>query len=151
MKTGKTLVWVSAGMISLFAFTDYAAAHSRHFNRYSNAARHGFWSDRRDIRRDIWQDRAELRRDTRELYKDKAELRRDLRRGAPASEIAQDRSEIRQDLSEIFGERRDLRGDFGTLRRDRSQYGWNNNSRYPYNPSNYSNNNYGWWDRFFGR
>src|SRR5215470_8618518 len=148
MKTGKTLIWVSAGMISLFAFTDYAAAHSRHFNRYNNAARSGFWSDRRDIRRD----RGELHRDTRELYKDKAELRRDLRRGAPASEIAQDRADIRQDLSEIFGDRRDLRGDFGTLRRDRNQYGWNNNnSSYPYNPSNYSNSNYGWWDRLFGR
>jgi hypothetical protein len=147
MKTGKTLVWVSAGMISLFAFANSATADTWHFGRYHSGARHEIRGDRREI----WKDRAELRRDTRELYKDKAELRRDLRRGAPASEIAQDRSEIRQDLSEIFGDRRDLRGDFGTLRRDRSQYGWNNNSRYPYNPSNYSNNNYGWWDRFFGR
>src|SRR5215831_2056652 len=100
MKMGKTFMWVSAGMISLLAFADYAAADSRHFHRYN-----GFHHDRREV----WRDRAELHRDTRELYKDKAELRRDLRRGAPGSEIAQDRSEIRQDLSEIFGDRRDLR------------------------------------------
>ena len=141
MKKGKTFIWVSAGLISLFAFANHAAADSRHSHRYN-----GFRHDRREV----WKDRAELHRDTRELYKDKAELRRDLRRGAPASEIAQDRAEIRQDLSEIFGDRRELRGDFGALRRDRNQNGWNNNG-YPYNRSNYSNNNYGWWDRFFGR
>jgi hypothetical protein len=146
MKTGKTLVWVSAGVISLFAFANSAAADTRHFGRYHSGARHEIRGDRREI----WRDRAELHKDTRELYKDRAELRRDLRRGAPASEIAQDRGEIRQDLSEIFGDRRDLHGDFGALRRDRNQYGWNNN-RYPSNRYNNSSNSNGWWDRFFGR
>jgi len=122
MQTGKTLVWVSAGMISLFAFANSASAHTRHSGRYDSGARHEVRGDRREI----WRDRAELHKNTGELYKDRAELRRDLRRGAPASEIAQDRSEIRQDLGEIFGDRRDLRGDFGGLRRD--QHAWN---RYP--------------------
>jgi len=144
MKMGKTLVWVSAGMISLFAFANSATADTRHFGRYHNGWRH----ETRNDRREIWKDRAELHRDTRELYKDRAELRRDLRRGAPASEIAQDRAEIRGDLREIFGDRRELRGDFGGLRRDRNQFGWN---RSPYDRSNYSNSRSGWWDRWFGR
>ena len=144
MKMDKTLIWVSAGMISLFAFADHAAADSRRFHRYNNAARHEIRGDRRET----WKDRAELRKDTRELYKDRAELRRDLRRGAPAAEIAQDRAEIRQDLREIYGDRRDLRGDFGELRRDQNQYGWN---RYPSSRYNYSNDRDGWWNRWFGR
>ena len=145
MNMGKTFLWVSAGMISLLAFADHAAADSRRFHRYNNPARHEIRSDRREL----WKDRGELYRDRRELYKDKAELRRDLRRGAPASEIAQDRSEIRQDLSELFGDRRDLRGDVGQLRRDRNQYGSNGYPSNRYN--NNSNDSYGWWDRFFGR
>lgn len=144
MKMGKTLVWVSAGMFSLFAFANSATADTRYFGRYHNGARHEIRNDRREI----WKDRAELRRDTRELYKDRAELRHDLRRGAPASEIAQDRAEIRQDRREIFGDRRELRGDFGELGRDRNRSGWN---RYPYNRYSYSNSRYGWWDRWFGR
>ena len=218
MKMDKALIWVSAGMISLFAFANNATADARHFGRHNSAARHEIRSDRSEI----WKDRAELRKDTRELYRDRAELRRDVRRGAPAAEIAKDRAEIRQDLTEIFNDRRELRGDFGELRRDRNQYGWNrypfnrynnkdlgelyrdradlrrdirrgaspaeiaakkaeiqqdlselagdrrgvrgdfgelqrdrnqygSNNRYPYNRSNYYNDNYGWWDRLFGR
>ena len=132
---GKTILWVSAGIFSLFAFTNPAAADTRHFGRFNSTARQEIRGDRREI----WRDRAELHRDTRELYKDRAELRRDLRRGAPAGEIAQDRAEIRQDLNEIAGDRRELRGDFGELRRDRNEYGY---GRY-----NYWNRR-GWWNRW---
>ncbi|HWX78395.1 MAG TPA: hypothetical protein VNY32_12985, partial [Candidatus Acidoferrales bacterium] len=61
MKTGKTLVWVSAGVISLFALANSAAADTRHFGRYHSGARHEIRGDRREI----WRDRAELHKDTR--------------------------------------------------------------------------------------
>ena len=138
---GKTILWVSAGIFSLFAFTNPAAADTRHFGRFNSTARQEIRGDRREI----WRDRAELHRDTRELYRDRAELRHDLRRGADAAEIARDRAEIRQDLNEIASDRREIRGDFGELRRDRNQYGWNT---YPYGPYNNWGNRYGWWNRW---
>ena len=124
MNKGKTIIGLAAGLFSLFVFTNYAAADSRHHGRWNNGVRH-----------EIRSNRTEYRNDLRELYKDKAELRRDLRNGASRAEIAQDRAEIRQDLRELYGDRRDLY-------QDRSPY-----------RGYYSGNRSGWWNNnwWYGR
>ena len=145
MSRKSTMIWLGAGIISIFALANDTSADSRRFghSRHDSRAHREIRGDRREI----FKDRAELRKDLRELHRDRAELRRDLRRGAGRHEIARDRAEIRQDLREIWGNRRELRRDHRELRRDLDKYGWNS---YPYRYDGrygYGGNRYGWWDR----
>jgi chromosome segregation ATPase len=140
MKRRNIVMGFGAGMISILALANQAAADTGRFDpRYTRPARQEIRSDRRELHKD----RAELRRDLRELHRDKAELRRDIRRGASPEEIARGRAEVRQGLREVWQGRREIRQDRRELRRDFDKYGWNRHPRY----YGYAGHRYGWWDR----